>query len=171
MSSATPAASESAPTMAIRLIALEELRDQKTRLGYDYWRMLRGMRRFPSRNEIKPRDIACALPNMALIRVLEGGNDFQYLIIGDHAGQGYGVNLRKRCYTDIAVELPRATANWFRLSRQVVESGKPIAVLAKVGLGASDARYSNAEAVYLPLGPHDNCVDHLISFVKWELKQ
>ena len=171
MTSATPAASELSPATTISLIPPEELRDHKTRLGYDYWRLLRGMRRFPSRDEISPRDIACVLPNMVLIRVLEGGKDFQYRIVGDHAGQGYGVDLRQRLYSDIALELPRAAANWSRLSRRVVESGEPLALLASVGIGATDAKFSNAEAVYLPLGPHDNCVDHLVSFVKWELKR
>jgi len=152
------------------IIAPETLRWAKTRLGYDYWRMLCGSRRYPSRDEIKPRDIAAALTNMALVKVIDGGADFQFRIVGDHAGRGYSADLNNRLFSSLESELPRAVANWNRVYRGVMQSGIPMAVDIVTGIDAPDINFTEAEAVFLPLGPNGDEIDHVLTFIQHALK-
>ena len=156
-------------TTAIALIAPEELLSRKVRLGFDYWRMLCGTRCFPARGDVNPREIAGILTNMALLKVIDGGSDFRYRIVGDHAGRGYRADLNGRSIREVAAEMPRAAENWLRLYRQVTESGKPMAVRVSVGHDAREVNFTKAEAVFLPLGETEDRVDHLICFVEHEL--
>jgi hypothetical protein len=159
-----------AETTSITGLAMEDLSSPKLRLGWDYWRMLRGTRRFPTRDEIKPRDIATILSHMVLVKVVDGGADFQFRIVGDHAGRGYSVPFTNRLLSDIATELPRASANWSNLCRQVVASATPFAVRVVIGLDAPEANFTEAEGLFLPLGPADGKVDHIMNFVEHVLK-
>ncbi len=153
-------------TTTLTPIAPEDLRNAKTRLGYDYWCGLRGMRRFPSREELNPRNIASALTNMAILKVIDCGRDFQFRIVGDHAGCSYPIGLANRCFSELAADLPRAVEHWFGIYGQVVESREPLAIVVQIGRDAKEAKYLEAEAVFLPLGVRDNEVDHIVTFVK-----
>jgi hypothetical protein len=157
-------------TTSVAVIALEELRSPRTRLGLDYWRMLRGTRCFPTRDEIKPRDIAGALTNMVLVKVLNGGADFQFRIVGHHASLGYHTVFTNRLFSDVAVELPRASQNWGNICRLIVDNGAPIAVRVLSGFDAPEANFAEAEAVFLPLGGTEHEVDHVLTFVEHVLR-
>jgi len=157
-------------TTSIEMFALEDLRSPHLRLGYDYWRLLRGTRRFPARDEIKPRDIAGALSHMVLVKVLDGGADFQFRIVGHHASLGYHIDFTNRLLSDVAVDLPRASRNWAAICRQIIASGVPLGVHVSSGLDAPEVNFTEAESVFLPLGPTDDCVDHVMTFVEHVLR-
>jgi hypothetical protein len=153
-------------TSAVSFVAAEELRGRKLQRGYEYWRSLRGERRFPAREELQPRAIAGVLSNMVLIKVIDGGADYQFRIVGDHAGQGFDTPLRDRALSEVAADLPQAAANWRQMIDRVVTSGEPVAARVSVGRDAAYANYTDAEVVYLPLGNADNDVNFVLSFVE-----
>ena len=163
-------AQEFPETTSITMIAPGELRSLPLRRGYDYWRALCGTRRFPSRDDIKPREVKFALTNMLLVKVIDDGADFQFRIIGDHAWRGYNTALTNRLLSDVAQEIPRPVANWLKIYRQVVESGAPVAEHVIAGRDAVEANFTEAEAVFLPLGSEDHKVDHILAFVNHNLK-
>lgn len=152
------------------VIAPQELRSSPTRQGYDYWCRARAARRFPSRDDIKPRDIAGALTYMVLIKVIDNSSEFQFRIVGGHAGRGYGTDLTNRLLSDVAKEIPRPAENWRKIYHQVVESGMPLALHITAGRDAVEANFTEAEAVFLPLGSTEQNVEYVLTFVKHELK-
>lgn len=153
-------------TTTIELVALEDLQFPVVSLGLDYWNAQRGKRRFPAREDIRARDIISALPNMVLVKVLDGGNDFLLKIVGDEVGRSYRAPLNNRKMSEIAAELPNTVERWGALYRQVAQTGVPIAVRVVVGLDTPEINFTQAETICLPLGPTDDCVDHLITFGK-----
>ena len=64
-----------------------EVQNPLTRKALDKWNRLRGDRRFPSRRDAAPRELSSLLRNIALVRVIQGGADFQFRIIGDASGE------------------------------------------------------------------------------------
>src|SRR5512139_2825462 len=58
---------------SFEFVALDTIKATPLRLGLEYWRAVRGARRFPTRDDIKARDICGALQQMSLIKV-EGGD-------------------------------------------------------------------------------------------------
>ncbi len=148
----------------------EELRSPKVRLGFEYWRTLRGARPFPERDEIKPRDIAAILSHMVLVKLIDGGADYQFRIVGDHASRGYGVDLTNRTLSEVATLLPRASRNWSNIFNQVVASRAALAAHVSVGHDAPDVNYTEAEVVFLPLGGKEQHVEYVLSFVEHALK-
>ena len=157
-------------TTMIETFAPEDLRSPQLRLGYDHWRSLCGARRFPSRDEIKPRDIASALSNMVLVKVLGEGEDLQFRIVGYHASRGYHIDFTNRLLSEIASVLPRASRNWAGICRQIIASGAPLGVRVHSGFDAPEVNFTEAESVFLPLGTTDDRVDHVMTFVEHVLK-
>ncbi len=52
------------------------------RQGVAYWRALKGTRSYPAATDIRPRDLAPLLRNVVLIKVVDGGLDYEYRIVG-----------------------------------------------------------------------------------------
>jgi len=151
-------------------IAPDEVRSIKVRFALDYWRNLRGAKRFPARAEIKPREIKGVLTNMVLIQVIDAGRDFLFRVVGDHAGRGYNVQLTNRLLSDVSREIPRAAGHWRSIFGKVVASGEASATRVSTGHDAPDANFTEAEAVFLPLGSAGHAVEHIICVVEHVLK-
>ena len=62
----------------IEPIALDALNSSVVQVGLNYWCELRGERRYPRREELSPREIACALSNMVLVDVVRGVPIFNF---------------------------------------------------------------------------------------------
>lgn len=60
-----------------------EVQNPLTRKALDKWNRLRGERRFPSRRDAQPRELSSLLRNIALVRVVQGGADFEFRVLGD----------------------------------------------------------------------------------------
>ncbi len=148
------------------VISIEEVTFPLVRQGYDYWHSLRGERRFPAREDLRPRDIAALLPNMVLADILDGGRDFHLKIVGDEVSRAYRAPLNNRRMSEIAVDLPNSATRWLAIYRQVAQTGLPVIVRANVGLEAPEINFAQAETVCLPLGPSNDLVDHIMTFGK-----
>lgn len=153
---------------AIERIALDEADSASIRAGIGYWRALRGQRRFPAREDLKPRNIAGLLRNMSLIRVADG--DFHYRIVGDGVVQAYDVVLHNRWLGEIERELPIFGHFVRPLLNYVVETMEPVAVRGRVGLDAQRVNFTHHENALLPLGRTDDKVDHLLALSNYVLR-
>lgn len=148
-----------------QVIGLDDLRYPEVCEGLAYWQSLRGTRAFPSREQIEPRGIARILTNTILIKVLGGGTDFEFAIVGDEVMRAYRTPLIHRRLSDIARDMPNSAAWWGYVYQDICLNRKPWAVRYGAGFDG-EAKFSDAEAVVLPLGPTDAAVDHLITFGK-----
>jgi len=146
----------------IAQIAFEELESKPVRTGAFYWRALCGRRRFPSRQEIKPRDITSLLSNMSLLKVVDG--DFQYRIVGDTVVRAYDTLLHNRFIRDIELELPSYSFFVRPILTQILRDRLPVAVRGKIGHDAFGTNFTDHENALLPLGPDDDTVDHILVF-------
>ncbi len=133
--------------------------------GLAYWRSLCGSRAFPARDQISPRAIRRLLTNTILIRVLDAGADFEFLVVGDEVTRAYRAPLMHRRLSEIGKDIPNAAGFWGNVYRDIVQNRKPWAVRFSAGHDG-EARFSDGEAILLPLGPSDDVVDHIITFTK-----
>jgi hypothetical protein len=143
-------------------VAFSGLESPALRSGYEYWQNKRNGRRFPAREDIRPREIAPLLRYVSLIKV--EGDDFVYRIVGDTIVMSYGVPLQNRRLSDLVYEEPGFGAFVIPLLRQVADSGEPLARRGKVGRDVIRVNFTHCENLLLPLGPDDATVDHVLTF-------
>lgn len=155
-------------TMSFEHVALDALECPFLRTGLNHWRLLRGGRRFPAREDLKPREIAGLLRRMSLIRVKNG--DFQYRIVGDCVVQAYDIQLHNRWLNDIESEFPRFVSFVRPVLMRVVETREPVAVRGSTGHGAPRVNFTHYENLLLPLGPDDDTVDHILNFTNYVMR-
>ena len=160
--SSVPAFHETPDQTAVHTVTLDELDSPVLKLAADYWRSLRNGRRFPARADLRPRDMAEILRDMALVKIIDGGADYEYRIVGDALAQAYALPLQGRRISEISV-----TAPWFgqiaaTTYDYVRRSGEPLAMRGRVGCEFPEAKFVYNENVFLPLGASDDAVDHLV---------
>ena len=113
---------------AVHAVALDELDSAVLKLAAEYWRSRLNGRRFPARGDLQPRDLAGILRDMVLVKIIEGGADYEYRIVGDAQAQAYTVPLQGRRISEISVAAP-----WFGhiaafTYEYVRRSGEPVAM-------------------------------------------
>ena len=148
--------------IAVHAVTLDELDSGVLKLAAKYWRSLRDGRRFPARKDLHPRDMAGILRDVILVRIIDGGADYEYRIVGDAQAQAYTVPLQGRRISEIAV-----TAPWFGhiaafTYEYVRRSGEPLAMRGRIGREFPEAKFVYHESVFLPLGANGDAVDHLL---------
>lgn len=148
--------------------ALDELQATPLRIAAAYWTQVRGDRRFPARDSLRPRDIATLLPYMSLLKVIDGGADFQHRIVGDIVVRAFRVVMQNRRFSEIAQDAPSMVQRCLPLFQKVVETGAPLAWANFTGHDAAHVNYSYSEVLLLPLGRSDNEVDHVVVFASYE---
>jgi hypothetical protein len=150
-------------TTRFEVVRLEDLKDPLVRQGIAYWDALRGPRAFPSRGEVNPRAVAPLLSRAILLKVIGGGEDFEFAIVGDDVNRAYCAPLLHRRLSEIACDLPNSAAWWGRVYRDICRTGRPWAVCMHAG-SDGETNYSDGEAALLPLGASQDSVDHIVTF-------
>ncbi|MBU6298124.1 MAG: PAS domain-containing protein [Alphaproteobacteria bacterium] len=145
-------------------VTIDELESQVVKLAANYWNTLRGSRRYPARQDLRPRDIAPILRNMVLAKVIDGGADFEFRIAGDAQVQAYGVPFQGKRLSEVGPQNNAFSASVRGIYRHVVESAAPIAVRGRMGAGFPNVKFAYCESLFLPLGPSDDVVDHILVF-------
>jgi hypothetical protein len=74
-------------------------------LAYQYWSRL-SESRLPRREEIDPIAVAGILPNIMLLDVLDGGQDFRYRLAGSTVEANFGGSLKGVVLSDILKQFP-----------------------------------------------------------------
>jgi hypothetical protein len=149
------------PASSIQAVAPEDLKSKPVTLALRYWKRLCGARPFPSREEIKPRDMAPFLRNVVLVRVIEGGRDYEYRITGDALVQAFGIHFKGMLLSQIAIADPDYGKAAHAVYECVRNLGQPFALRRSIAPTAT-ARFSYHETIVLPFGK-DGAVDHLLT--------
>jgi hypothetical protein len=148
---------------------LGELETAPLKMAVEYWQSIRGPRRFPSRRELKPREIAALLPYMALLKVIDGGTDFEHRIVGDAQVRALRVQVQNRRFSEIAAEAPKLVSVSKPLFLKVVQTRAPVCWRARTGYDAVDVVFKEVEGVLLPLGETEEAVDHVAAFNTYKM--
>lgn len=131
--------------------------------GIAYWDSLRGDRRFPTRAELSPRAMASFLKNVAIIDVVESGQDYCYRLIGDAHIEARGRNFTGETLRSIEERLPNYARRTRKLFDNIRDTGEACIVRGSMDPRASDWNFNYRECAFLPLGENDNFVDGLLA--------
>jgi hypothetical protein len=163
MSHAAEQAPQQAPEISsVHVLSLDELENDIVRTGVSYWRALRGGRSFPPRSLLSTRDMAGVLRRIVLVRIIDGGRDYEFRIVGDAHVQGYGMDFNRMRNSDIERIAPEHGAQMRVLYEHVRNTGQPLAFRGWVGREVKDALFVYHESAFLPLGETGDTVDHIL---------
>jgi hypothetical protein len=157
------AAAESAERQS-RLITLDEIESPIVRAGASYWRRLRGERRYPARADMSPADIRTILRHTILVKVMDGGADYDFRIVGDAHVTAYGFSMHGRLLSELDGFAPGHGEVLKRLYDRPVRRREPFALRGWLERGDAHKQYIFSESVFMPLGPDDDHVDHVLNF-------
>lgn len=132
------------------------------RAGYAYWQSKCAGRRYPTREDIHPREIAPFLRYVSLIKA--EGDDFIYRIVGDVVVMSYAVPLQSRRLSDLVYDEPGFGCYVIPRLQHVAQTGAALAVRGKLGRDVTQVNFTDCENLVLPLGPDDATVDHIMTF-------
>jgi len=147
---------------SVHVVSLDALENDAVRTGANYWRMLKGPRKLPSRAQISPREMRGILRNVVLLKVIDGGKDYEYRITGDAHVQAYGFHFKDMRISHITAAAPDLGNMMHGLYEHVRTTAEPFAVRGWVGREVADARFVYYESVFLPLGEDGETVDHIV---------
>jgi len=144
------------------VIAPDEIENAVGRTAYAYWRMLRADRAMPARSQLSPRDMRGILRNVVLLRVLDGGRDYEYRIVGEQFVWAYGFQFRDMRLTQIEAVDNEHGARMRKLYEHVRTGAEPLAIRGWVGPEAHDTRFVYYETLLAPLADDGEIVDHIL---------
>jgi hypothetical protein len=144
-------------------VALDDLQNPVVRQAVAYWRSLCGNRRFPSRDELDPRELAPLRPHMILLRVIDDGADFEYRFMGAVQAKAYTFPVEGRRMKEMAAKSPHYGGPVFAGYQYIQQNGIAFALRGWAGRDYVAANFAYFESVTLPLGSDDK-VDHLAVF-------
>jgi hypothetical protein len=163
MTSAQTAAPQRAPERSsVEVIGLDSLDHALVRAGAACWQALKAGRKMPARSELNPRVMMGFLRNIVLMRVLDGGADYDYRITGDAHVQAYGKTFKDARLSDLAAESPELTRMMKSVFDHVRTTGTPFAARGWAGREFKDSRFAYYESCFLPLAEDGATVDHIL---------
>lgn len=149
---------------SLGMIGLDELQGEPLRNGLALWRLKKGKRLYPSREDMSPRVLGALLRNVVLVKVLEDGHEFEIRIVGDVVASMQEIpvqGLRTREMDEIIPGFGHALRQIFA---QVCKEKSAMAIRGKVlrNIGIAEIR---REIVLMPLGQTDEAVDHILTLI------
>lgn len=109
-----------------------------------------------------PRDFAELLRNLALVQAVEGGRDYEFRIVGDAHVEAQGLSFSGKRMRDIDDASPGYGTALKNLYDRVRESASPLALRGWLQRGEPLQQIIHHESLFLPLGPDESVVDHLL---------
>ena len=156
--------SRSVPESASGIIPLDAVESPILKQGLDYWHALRGTRSYPARNDMRPRDVAPLLRNIVLIRLIDGGADYEYRIVGDAHVISHGYNMQGQKVSDIDRYSPGYGTILKSLYDRAVRKREVYAFRGWMERGEKTKQYIYSESLFMPLGPDEATIDHVLNF-------
>ena len=153
-----------APANSSNRVSLEDIDNPVLVQGITYWRTLCNGRKYPSRNEVTPRGLAGLLRNTTLLRVVDGGRDYEYRIVGDAYVMAHGVSFQGKFWSETDRLSPGYHAMIKPTYDSVVRHAEPVAMRGWIERGGGTNEYIYSEYIFLPLGEGVNGVDHILVF-------
>jgi len=152
------------PESASGVLPLDQLESPIVRQGLDYWQKLRGARPYPSRAEMTPRDLANILRHVVLLRLVDGGADYEYRIVGDAHVISHGFSMQGLRVSDVDRFSPGYGPILKSLYDRAVRHRDAYAFRGWVERGEERKQYIYSESIFMPLGPDENTIDHVLNF-------
>lgn len=143
-----------------RVFTLDQLEAATLRQVADYWTRIKGERQFPARADLAPRALGRLLRHVMLLKAVDG--DYEFRIVGDVQVQAYGENYQGMLLSDLARKRPKFGEGLKMLYDGVRMGRVPFVYRGWIGRDMPDTRYSYHEIAFLPLGPSDDVVDHIL---------
>lgn len=144
-----------------RSIPIDEISSPLVLTALKLWDERRGDRKFPSRDDLSPRALGGYLKNIMLYRLIGAAEDFEIRIMGDAAVYAYGSCYQGMKMRDINRLRPGMGDIVARVCSSVLNRRAPLAFKGR--LSAGECAIINQEIVFLPVGPIDTLVDHILS--------
>lgn len=145
-----------------RILALDQIESATAREVVDYWRGLRGQRRFPARGDVTPKALKRLLRHIMLLKVIDGGADYEYRIVGDVQVQAYGESFLNKTLSEVGLKHPKFAEGMKIFYDGVRMGGEPFGYRGWIGRDMPDTRFSYHECAFFPLGASDEAVDHIL---------
>ena len=114
--------------------------------------------------DVTLRGLAGLLHNTLLLRGIDGGRDYEYRFEGDAHVQAHGVSIQGRQWSDVSQNCSHRRQLNKMVYDRVVADAAPLAVRGWMECDSQHWESTYREGVYLPLGPVDGPVEHIISF-------
>lgn len=125
------------------------------------WNSKKNGRRFPAREAISPRDMVNFLRHVTLYRVAPDGSDFEWRVMGDAAVQAWGKNFSGFNAAQLNAVEPGMGDVFRRICASVARRREPLVLRGTLTKGPYE--HIGQESLFLPLGPDDQTVDHVLS--------
>jgi hypothetical protein len=152
------------PENASGVIALDAIESAIVRQGVECWNGLRGTRSYPSRHDMTPRDLAPLLRHVVLLRLIDGGQDYEYRIVGDAHVISHGFSMQGLRVTDVDKFSPGYGSVLKSLYDRAVRRRGVYAFRGWLERGEKHKQYIYSESVFMPLGPDEATIDHVLNF-------
>jgi len=144
------------------IIDLDAVENPIVRAGIAHWRAIRGARKFPARADLTPRGIAGLLRNISLVRVV-GDGEYEFRIVGDAHVIAHGFSLQGLRLGQVDRYAPGYGAMLKMAYDPVVQRRVAFALRGFLLKGNKNKQFFYAESAFLPLGPDDQTVDHILN--------
>jgi hypothetical protein len=134
------------------------------RQGFTYWLGLKGSRRFPARRQVTLRGLRGLAKYASLIRVIDGGSDYEFRFVGDVPVSAVGWNFQGRRFSEPDVSEVMQANYRHHFYGEVVRTSEPRLFKSRMVEHCHLKLPMHSETVYFPLGDTDEAVDHLLGF-------
>lgn len=146
-----------------KVLSLDAVKSPIVAQGVAYWNALRADRRFPARTELSPRAMVGFLKNVAIIDVINSGEDFRYRLVGDAHIEARGSDFTGTMLRAIEERSPGFATRTRDLFESLYRSGEPCVVRGSMDPDASGWRFAYRECAFLPLGTADDAIEGIFA--------
>jgi len=153
-----------APEGSSGILPLDKIESPIVRQGLDYWHRLRGGRPYPARQDLSPRDLTGILRHVVLLRLIDGGADYEYRIVGDAHVVSHGFGMQGLRVSDVDSVSPGYGLVLKSLYDRAVRRRDAYAFRGWLERGQEKLKYIYSESVFMPLGPDAQTIDHVLNF-------
>jgi hypothetical protein len=141
-------------------IALDALENPIVRRALEVWRAACGGRAMPAKADLTPRAMLSFLKHAALLKVLDGGDEFVFRIVGDQIAVQQGAPMQGKTMAEIDEMLPGHGTVLKRIYQSVMAAGAPLAFRGWYMRPADKHPFCH-EVVILPVSDGGEAIDHL----------
>lgn len=153
--------------LAFGVVPLEAVESPILQEGIAYWSKLRDGRKFPARKDVTARGLKTILRNTVLLRVIDGGRDYEYRVVGDAFLLAHHFFPQGHLWSEVRAVAPDYAAAVKPAYDMVVETPEPHARSGWTEKSERNPEPIFAEAVYLPIGPDERTVDHILALAAY----
>jgi hypothetical protein len=151
------------PGNASGVIPLDAIDNPILQQGLAYWRRLKGERTYPARSDLMPRELTPLLRHVCLLRLLDGGADYEYRIVGDAHVISHGFSMQGLRVSDIDRFSPGYGPVLKTLYDRAVRRRTCYGFRGWLERGEKNKQYIYSESVFMPMGPDEATIDHVLN--------